>query len=81
MYYTAPMGTTTVRIDDEVEAMLDRLAVTYGGKSKAIRAAVRTLSAEVDRKESLADLLDAWATEAGPLDDRAVDEMIDRYGL
>ena len=40
------MSTTTVRLDEDDEALLDMLAPEYGGRSSAIRQALRNLGAE-----------------------------------
>ena len=81
MYYSGGVSTTTVRLDDDDELLLDKLAPAYGGRSNVIRQALRTLSAEVDRQQALEDFLAEWQAEAGPLDDDAVDAMARRYGL
>ncbi len=46
------MGTTTVRLDDEDEALLDMLAPEYGGRSSAIRQALRNLATDRQRQVS-----------------------------
>lgn len=75
------MGTTTVRLDDEDEAVLDMLAPEYGGRSSAIRQALRNLAADRQRQDALRSLLDEWDAEAGPIDDRDIDAMVKRYDL
>jgi len=75
------MSTTTVRLDQEDEALLDMLAPEYGGRSSAIRQALRNLAAERRRQDALRSFLTAWDAEAGPIDDQDVAEMADRYGL
>jgi predicted transcriptional regulator len=75
------MSTTTVRLDDDDELILDKLAPTYGGRSNAIRQALRHLSAELDRHQALGDLLTDWHEEAGPIDEGRVEAMAQRYGL
>lgn len=75
------MSTTTVRLDHEDEALLDMLAPEYGGRSSAIRQALRNLAAERRRQDALRSFLAAWDAEAGPIDDQDVAEMADRYGL
>ena len=75
------MGTTTVRLDDDDERLLDQLAAELGGRSTAIRAALRHLAADRARRDALSSFLDAWADEAGPIDEDAVAEMAHRYGL
>ncbi len=80
-YYIGTMSTTTVRLDPDDENALDRLATRLGGRSNAIRQALRLLSAEVDRKESLEEFLAEWEAAEGPIDEAAVGAMAKRYGL
>jgi len=75
------MSTTTVRLGDEDEDILDRLAPAFGGRSNAIRQALRVLSAQVDREEAIDEFLEAWRAEVGPVDEAAVQVMAERYGL
>ncbi len=79
--YGNRMPTTTVRLDEEDERILDQLAPAYGGRSNAIRQALRRLAAERDRHEALDGFLTAWQREAGPVDEDAVEAMAQRYGL
>ncbi len=51
------MSTTTVRLDDEDEALLDMLAPEYGGRSSAIRQALRNLAADRRRQDALRSFL------------------------
>jgi Arc/MetJ-type ribon-helix-helix transcriptional regulator len=75
------MSTTTVRLDHDDEHLLDKLAITYGGRSNAIRQALRQLAAEADRHEALDGFLEDWQRDAGPIDEAAVEAMAARYGL
>ena len=75
------MGTTTVRLDDEDEALLDLLAPEYGGRSSAIRQALRNLAADRKRQNALRSLLAEWDAEEGPIDEEDIADMADRYGL
>ena len=75
------MGTTTVRLDDEDEAILDMLAPEYGGRSSAIRQALRNLAADRKRQSALRSFLAEWDTEAGPINDEDVDAMAEKFGL
>ncbi len=75
------MSTTTVRLDDDDERLLDQLAAELGGRSTAIREALRHLAADRARRDALGAFLDAWADEAGPIDGDAVAAMAQRYGL
>ncbi len=75
------MTTTTVRLSPEEEDALDKLAERYGGRSGAIRDAVRRLPAEQARQDALQHALDEWFTERGPVDEEAVTEAIKRFGL
>jgi predicted transcriptional regulator len=75
------MATTTVRLSPEEEAALDKLAERFGGRSGAIRHAVRRLAAEQARQDALQQALDEWVAERGPVDEAAVVEAIERFGL
>jgi Arc/MetJ-type ribon-helix-helix transcriptional regulator len=75
------MGATTVRLDDDDEAILDLLAPEYGGRSSVIRHALRTLAAERGRLDDLQSLLAEWDADAAPVSDEDVAAMADRYGL
>ncbi len=75
------MGATTVRLNDEDEALLDMLADEYGGRSSAIRHAVRHLAADRQRLHALRSFVAEWAGKDGPIDDQEVAAMAERYGL
>ena len=75
------MSTTTVRLDDEDEALLDMLAPEYGGRSSAIRQALRNLAADRRRHDALGAFLADWDAHAGPIDDEDIAAMAARYGL
>jgi Arc/MetJ-type ribon-helix-helix transcriptional regulator len=75
------MSTTTVRLDDEDEALLDLIAPEYGGRSGAIRAAVRSLAEERRRREALRSFVADWDAEFAPLDDAEIDAIAQRFGL
>ena len=75
------MSTTTVRLDEDDEHILDELASAYGGRSNAIRQALRRLAAEVDRQQTLEDFLTDWERAEGPVDEVAVETMAHRFGL
>lgn len=75
------MSTTTVRLDEDDEHILDGLARAYGGRSNAIRQALRQLAAEVDRQRTLEDFLTDWQSAEGPADEAAVEAMARRFGL
>ncbi len=75
------MATTTVRLDDEDEALLDLLAPEYGGRSSAIRHALRTLAADRLRQEALSSFVAGWDAEEGAVDDDDIAAMAERYGL
>ena len=81
MYYTSRVGTTTVRLDNDDEQLLDKLAVSFGGRSNAIRLALRRLAEDVDRHEALGTFLAEWELEAGPVDETQVEAMSRRYKL
>jgi Arc/MetJ-type ribon-helix-helix transcriptional regulator len=75
------MSTTTVRLDEADESMLDRLAPTFGGRSNTIREALRHLAAEVERQESLAEFLADWDRESDPVAESDLEAMAARFGL
>lgn len=75
------MSTTSVRLDEEDEAILDLLAPEYGGRSSAIRQALRNLAADRRRHDALVSFLTAWDTDDGVIDDHDITAMADRYGL
>lgn len=75
------MSTTTVRLDNEDEALLDMLAPEYGGRSSAIRQALRHLAADRRRLNALRSFVAEWDSEEGPIDDQEVAAMAERYGL
>jgi len=77
--YTGAMGTTTVRLDDEDEALLDMLAPEYGGRSSAIRHALRHLAADRTRRNALHSSVAEWDAEKGPIDETEVAAMAERY--
>ena len=72
---------TTVRLNVEDRQILDMLAPLFGGKSNAIRQALRSLAAQRVRRLSLDSFLEGWEAEAGPVDEEAVAAMARRYGL
>lgn len=53
----------------------------FGGRSNAIRAALRSLAQDVDRNESLGVFLAEWESEAGPVNPAAVEAIARRYKL
>ena len=75
------MATTTVRLDEDEERILDGLAGIYGGRSNTIRQALRLLWVRAERQRALGALLEQWAEDAGPIDEAGVAEMIERYQL
>lgn len=75
------MSTTTVRLDDEDEALLDMLSPEYGGRSSVIRQALRNLAADRRRQDALRTFLTDWDAHEGPIDDADIAAMADRYGL
>lgn len=79
--YVGRMATTTVRLSPEEEAALDKLAERYGGRSGAIRHAVRQLAAEQSRQDALQQALDDWQADRGPVDEDAVADAIRQFGL
>lgn len=75
------MATTTVRLDSDEERILDALAQSYGGRSNAIREALRLLSARVERQRALTAFLDDWDAEAGRASDDAAEALAKHYDL
>lgn len=75
------MSTTTVRLDDEDEALLDMLAPEYGGRSSAIRYALRYLAADRKRQDALRSFLAEWDAEDGPIEEGEIAAMAKRYGM
>ncbi len=75
------MSTTTVRLDDEDEAILDMLAPQYGGRSSAIRQALRHLAADRKRQDALRAFVAQWDADEGPIDEQDIAAMAERYGL
>lgn len=75
------MSTTTVRLDEHDEALLDMLAPEYGGRSSAIRQALRNLAADRRRQDALRSFVTDWDAQEGSIDGAAIAAMADRYGL
>jgi predicted transcriptional regulator len=75
------VSTTTVRLDDDDERLLDQLAAELGGRSTAIREALRHLAADRARRDALGAFLEAWNDEAGPVHEDTIAAMAQRYGL
>jgi predicted transcriptional regulator len=75
------MGTTTIRLDEDDEALLDMLAPEYGGRSSAMRQALRNLAADRRRHDALSAFVADWDLHEGPIDDADIAAMADRYGL
>ena len=75
------MSTTAVRLNDEDEAILDMLAPEYGGRSSAIRQALRNLAADRKRQDALRSFLAKWDAEEDPIHEDDIAAMADRYGL
>ena len=75
------MATTTVRLDKDDEALLDLIATDWGGRSAAIRQAVRLLAAQRLRSDALRAFLAGWDAEAGAVDDDEAAAMAVKYGL
>jgi Arc/MetJ-type ribon-helix-helix transcriptional regulator len=75
------MSTTTVRLDNDDELLLDKLAAEFGGRSNAIRLALRALAEDADRNEALGAFLQDWQHDAGPVNEAEVDALTRRYEL
>ena len=79
--YMSVMPRTTVRLDENDDALLGELAADHGGRSGAIRAAIRSLAAERHRMDELSAFVATWDAEVGPVDQAEVAAMVERYGL
>lgn len=75
------MSTTTVRLDDEDDAILDELAPEYGGRFSVIRHALRFLAADRRRQDALRSFLADWDAEDGPVNDHDINAMAERHDL
>ena len=73
-------ATTTVRLDAEDRAILDKAAERYGSRSAALRAALRLLDEDRKRREAMREFLDLWEDEVGPIDPDEVGRMREAYG-
>lgn len=69
------MARTTVRLDHDDEQRLDKLALSFGGRSNAIRLVLRSLAEDVDRHEALGAFLSDWELDAGPVNEADIDAM------
>lgn len=81
MLHSGLVGTTTIRLDSDDEALLDLLAPEYGGRSSVLRHALRNLAADRRRQDALRSFVADWDAEAGPVADDDVEAMAERYGL
>ena len=80
MCYTSGVSTTTtIRLSDEDRLLLAELVPEFGDQSQVIRHGIRLLAQELQRRETLNEVLAAWAAEAGPLDEEEVESMRRRY--
>jgi Arc/MetJ-type ribon-helix-helix transcriptional regulator len=75
------VATTTVRLTPDDERLLDDLATAYGGRSNAIREALRQLGAVRARQEALGRFLADWEADAGPVDEATVAAMAERFDV
>ncbi len=57
------------------------LAPEYGGRSSAIRQALRNLAADRKRQNALHSFVAEWDTEEGPINDEDVAATAERYAL
>ena len=74
-------GTTTVRLDDDDEALLDELSKELGGQSSALRQGLRRLAADRARNHALAEFIAEWNREDGALDKAEITAMVSYYDL
>ena len=75
------MATTTVRLDPEEEQTLDELAAAHGGRSAALRAGLRLLASETQRRATLAELLADWERESAPVGEDEIAVVSERFHL
>lgn len=75
------MSTTTVRLDDEEERMLDRVAAAHGGRSNALKAGLRLLDAHDRRAAALSALIADWSDDDEQVDEPTVAALSERYRL
>ncbi len=75
------MATFAIRFDEDDERILDELAPEFGGRSAAVRQALRRLAEDRRRRDELDAFVESWNDEAGPVDESKVSEMARRYGL
>ena len=78
-YASGMSTTTTIRLSDEDRLLLAELVPDFGDQSQVIRHGIRLLAQERRRRETLDEVLAAWAAEAGPLDEDEVESMRRRY--
>ena len=78
-YASGVSTTTTIRLSDEDRLLLAQLVPDFGDQSQVIRHGIRLLAQERRRRETLNEVLAAWAAEAGPLDEDEVESMRRRY--
>lgn len=71
--------TTTVRLDAEDRAILDKAAERYGSRSAALRAALRFLDEDRKRREAMREFLEMVEAEDGPVDPAEVERMREFY--
>jgi Arc/MetJ-type ribon-helix-helix transcriptional regulator len=72
-------ATTTVRLDAEDRAILDKAAERYGSRSAALRAALRFLDEDCKRREAMREYLEMVEAEDGPIDPEGVQYMREFY--
>ncbi|WP_419947121.1 hypothetical protein [Candidatus Poriferisodalis sp.] len=72
-------GTTTVRLDDEDQALLDEIAPDFGGRSAAIKQGIAMLADEHRRRRALEAFMEEWSAESGPPDPDGVAAMSERF--
>jgi Arc/MetJ-type ribon-helix-helix transcriptional regulator len=71
----------SLRLDPAEEAELDRLAVLFGGRSEALREALRRLAAEERRRAAFRGFVAEWGAEHGGAPQDEIDAEIRRLGL
>ena len=75
------MNMMIIRLGTDDKQILDRLALEFGSREQAIRQALRTLGADLARRDAFQAFMAAWATEPDPVDGDTVAAMAQHYGL
>jgi Arc/MetJ-type ribon-helix-helix transcriptional regulator len=74
------VATTSFRLTPEDEAILDAAAERFGSRAGAIRAALRLLEVDQQRREARRELLAEWEAEQGPVSDEEIAALRQHFG-